>query len=156
MEFIAALNEMAAKIGLSALEPDETGSVTLLFDGRHEVSFVPDSAEGTVYFQSELADSGSLRAEDMRALLEASLSGANGAAFSINRPLDKVVIWKRFGEFASSAALEGCINEFLGQAIRWKQKLAEGGLFSGAAAQEASAADGRVSLGFMTGSFIQV
>ena len=66
MEFIAALNEMAAKIGLGALVPDAR-------QGRH---------------------------------LESEAGGR--------------------------------------------------GLFSGAAAQENSAVDGRVSLGFMTGSFIQV
>lgn len=40
MEFVAALNEIADRIGLSVLVPDETGSVTFLFDGKHEVSFV--------------------------------------------------------------------------------------------------------------------
>lgn len=155
MEFIAALNEIAARIGLSALAPDETGSVTLLFDEKHEVSFVPDDGECAVYFQCELGDSNALQAGDMRVLLEASLAGANGAAFAINRQLDKVIIWKRFGEFASSAALEKDINEFLGQAAFWKQRLAEGVAAAGAAAQEVASGQYDPS-GFMLSSFIQV
>lgn len=172
MEFIAALNEIASRIGLGAFEPDESGSVTLLFDGEHEVSFVPDGAEGVVYFQSEIADAGALREGECRALLEASLSGANGAAFAINRQLGKVLIWKRYGEFASGAVLEKEINEFLGQAIRWKRRLAEGaggdiggggeaGSFGAAGAAfdgggGANAGDAPGHLGFMMGSFIQV
>ena len=44
MEFIEALNELAAKIGIGRIVPDGTGSVTLLFDGKTEVSFRSPSA----------------------------------------------------------------------------------------------------------------
>ena len=126
MEFIEALNELATKVGLGKVGLDETGSVTLLFDGVYAISFTPDSAEDAVYFQCEIADASRLSYSDSRALLEASLAATNGAAFSINRPLEKVVLWKRFGEFASCAALENAINEFLGQIVRWKERLARG------------------------------
>ena len=135
MEFIAALNEIASRIGLGALEPDESGSVTLLFDGEHEVSFVPDGAEGVVYFQSEIADASSLGDGDCRSLMEASLSDTDGAAFSIGSETGKLILWKRFGEFPSCAALETAINEFLGQIACWQEQL-EGGLGGGADAAD--------------------
>ncbi len=126
MEFIETLNELAAKVGLGKVELDDTGSVTLLFDGAYAISFTPDAAEDAVYFQCEIADASSLSYSDARALLEASLAATNGAAFSIDRMLEKVILWKRFGEFASCAALEKAINEFLGQIVRWKERLARG------------------------------
>ena len=49
MEFMEALNELAAKIGIGRIVPDGTGSVTLLFDGKTEVSFTPDADESVVY-----------------------------------------------------------------------------------------------------------
>ena len=127
MEFLEALNDLAARIGLGRIAIDETGSVTLLFDEVHAISFTPDDVERAVYFQSEIADTSCLTEGDFRKMLEASLTDTNGAAFSINLPLEKIVLWKRFGEFSSCSELENAINEFLGQIVRWKDKLANGG-----------------------------
>ena len=127
MEFIETLNELAAKIGIGKIVPDDTGSVTLLFDGKTEVSFTPDADESVVYFQSEIADASSLGDGDCRSLMEASLSDTDGAAFSINPQIEKLILWKRFGEFPSCAALETAINDFLGQIARWQERI-DGGL----------------------------
>ena len=97
MEFIAPLSELSAKVGLGKVELDDTGSVTLLFDGAYAISLTLGTAEDAVYFQCEIADASSLSYSDSSALLEASLAATNGAAFSINRPLEKVVLWKHFG-----------------------------------------------------------
>jgi len=148
MEFLEALNDLAAGIGLERIVLDDTGSVTLLFDGVHAISFTPDDTEEAVYFQSEIADTSSLAEGDFRKMLEASLTDTNGAAFSINRPLEKIVLWKRFGEFSSRSALENAINEFLGQVARWKEKLAKGDF--GANASSSSPAPTVFSGGFIT------
>ena len=137
MDFTEALNELAAKTGLGRIVPDDTGSVTLLFDGRTEVSFTPDADESVVYFQGEMADASNLGDGDCRSLMEASLSDTDGAAFSIDRQTGKLILWKRFGEFPSCAALETAINEFLGQISRWQERL-DGGLVGGAADDSAS------------------
>ena len=146
MEFMEALNELAAKIGIGRIVPDGTGSVTLLFDGKTEVSFTPDADESVVYLQSEIsvvylqseiADASSLGDGDCRSLMEASLSDTDGAAFAIGRETGKLILWKRFGEFPSCAALETAINEFLGQIARWQERL-DGGLAGGAADDSAS------------------
>ena len=148
MEFMEALNELAAKIGIGRIVPDGTGSVTLLFDGKTEVSFTPDADESVVYLQSEIADASSLGDGDCRSLMEASLSDTDGAAFAIGRETGKLILWKRFGEFSSCAALETAINEFLGQIARWQERL-DGGLAGGAADDSASQNAG-------TFNFIQV
>ena len=129
MEFMEALNELAAKIGIGRIVPDGTGSVTLLF--------TPDADESVVYLQSEIADASSLGDGDCRSLMEASLSDTDGAAFAIGRETGKLILWKRFGEFPSCAALETAINEFLGQIARWQERL-DGGLAGGAADDSAS------------------
>ena len=85
MEFMEALNELAAKIGIGRIVPDDTGSVTLLFDGKTEVSFTPDADESVVYLQSEIADASSLGDGDCRSLMEASLSDTDGAALPAGR-----------------------------------------------------------------------
>ena len=149
MKFIETLNELAAKVGLGKVELDDTGSVTLLFDGVYAISFTPDAAEDAVYFQCEIADASSLSHGDSLALLEASLSATNGAAFSIDRPLEKVVPWKRFGEFASCAALEKAINEFLGQIVRWKERLERGGASAAGERRPAAPAPTVLSGGFI-------
>lgn len=74
MEFVETLNELAAKVGLGKVELDDTGSVTLLFDGAYAISFTPDTAEDAVYFQCEIADASLLSYSDSSALLEASLA----------------------------------------------------------------------------------
>lgn len=126
MRFIELLNELASSIGIGSVIPDETGSVTLLFDNDHEVTFMPDEDGEAVYFQCEVGDASILGFEGCRTLLEASFSQTDGAAFSIHPTLQKVVLWKRLGEFASLVELEKAINEFLGQVVTWKQRLATG------------------------------
>jgi len=125
MKIIELLNELAFSIGIGSLTPDETGNVTLLFDDEHEVTFMPDEG-ADVFFQCEIGDASMLGADGCRVLLEASFSQTDGAAFAIHPALQKVVLWKRYGEFASRAALEKAINDFLGQVVSWKQRLASG------------------------------
>ena len=126
MKLITLLNKLAASIGIGSVIPDETGSVTLLFDNEHEVTFMPDEGDSTVFFQCEVGEASQLGSDGCRALLEASFSQTDGAAFAIHPALQKVVLWKRFDEFVSLAAFEKAINEFLGQVVAWKQRLASG------------------------------
>lgn len=64
--------------------------------------------------------------EGYKTLLEASFSQTDGAAFSIHPAFQKVVLWKRYGEFTSLNAFEKTINDFLGQVVVWKQRLQSG------------------------------
>lgn len=123
MRLFNLLNELTLSVGIGGVTPDETESVTLLFDDEHEVTFLPDKNSDAVYFQCEVGDASQLRHDGCRVLLEASFSRANGAAFSIHTALQKIVLWKRFGEFASRAELEMAINDFLSQVVTWKQRL---------------------------------
>ncbi len=125
MRLLELLNELAFSIGIGSVTPDETGSVTLLFDDEHAITFMPD--EGTaVFFQCEIGDASLLESDGSRVLLEASFSQTDGAAFAIHPALQKVVLWKRYGEFASRTEFERSINDFLGQVVSWKQRLASG------------------------------
>ena len=125
MNIFEAMNELTGRAGIGRVDPDENGGATLLFDREHEVSFVPEEGDG-VCFQCEIGDAERLGEGGCRALLEASVSATDGAAFAIHRALGKVVLWKRFGEFASGADLEQAINGFLGLVIAWKARLASG------------------------------
>ena len=125
MKLLDAINELAAAARIGRVTPDEAGGATLLFDGAHEVSFTPDEAEGAL-FQCEVGDAADLGSDGCRALLEASFADAGGAAFAIYRALGKVILWRRYGEFASRDAFEKAVNDFLGQAIAWKGRLAAG------------------------------
>ena len=126
MELIHAMNELAAGIGMRAVEADETGGFTLLFDGVQEVSFAPDG-DGTV-FHAVVGGAERLDREGLLSLLEASLLGAGtgGAAFGLHRAAGELVLWKRYGEFSGRADLEAAIGKFLGLALEWKRRLAEG------------------------------
>ena len=73
MKIIELLNELAFSIGIGNITPDETGSVTLLFDDEHAVTFMPDEG-ADVFFQCEIGDASSLGSDGCRALLEASFS----------------------------------------------------------------------------------
>ncbi len=126
MNIFDAINELALAAGIGRVVPDETGSVTLLFDGVHEVTFMQDSDDGAVYFQCEMGDASRLGSDGCRALLEASFSETDGAAFAIHPVLDKIVLWKRFGEFASRTEVQNSVNGFLGTVIDWKARLASG------------------------------
>ena len=123
MRFIDVMNELASSVRIGSVIPDEEGCVTLLFDNKHEVTFMPDGDDDSVYFQCELGGASSLGLDECKALLEASFSQTNGAAFSIHPTLQKVVIWKRYGEFASLSGFEKAINDFLGQVVAWKQRM---------------------------------
>ena len=126
MRIIELLNELALSIGISSVTPDETGSVTLLFDNLHSVTFMPDKDSDAVFFQCEIGDASLLGADGCRRLLEASFSQTDAAAFAIHPTLQKVVLWKRFDDFASLPAFSKAINDFLGQVVTWKQRLNTG------------------------------
>ncbi|MBQ7650131.1 MAG: type III secretion system chaperone [Victivallales bacterium] len=153
MRIIELLNELAFSIGIGSVTPDETGSVTLLFDNEHEVTFMPDDG-ADVFFQCEIGDASMLDADGCRALLEASFSQTDGAAFAIHPALQKVVLWKRYGEFASRAEFEKVINDFLGLVVSWKQRLASGD-FSAEGASESTEPQPTQIPGLAT-NFIQV
>lgn len=126
MELIHAMNDLAAAIGMRPVEPEESGGFTLLFDGEHEVAFVPDGS--ATFFHAVVGEAADLDREALLSLLEASLLGADtdGAAFGIHKALGEVVLWKRYGEFSGKADLETAIHAFLGQVLEWKRRLAEG------------------------------
>ena len=126
MRFIDLLNELASSIGIGSVAPDETGSVTLLFDNVYPVTFMPAEDGDAVFFQCEVGDASQLGSNGCRVLLEASFSQTDGAAFAIQPTFQKVMIWKRFGEFSSLSEFEKAINDFLGQVVTWKQCLASG------------------------------
>ena len=133
MEFRAALDSVLEGMGLSVSEQADRQGFSLLFDNEHEIAFEPDGKDGTVVFHAEVGDAAGLDAAALRALLEASLLGANtaGAAFSIEPRLGKVILWKRFGEFPDGAALRRDLEVFLGQVLHWKKRLAEGVTIAG-------------------------
>ena len=126
MKLIEALNELASRAGIAQIVPEKTGCVTLLFDNEHEVSFVPEEDGCGVCFQCEVGDASQLGPDGCRALLEASYSETDGAAFAIHRALEKGILWKRFGEFYTCAEFEKAVNGFLGVAIAWKTRFASG------------------------------
>ena len=137
MKLADAMNELAGVAGIGPVVPDGDGSVTFLFDGEHEVTFSPE-ADGCVVLQCEIGDAGTLTDGACRALLEASYSESGGAAFAIHRALGKVVLWKLHGEFDSRSALERAVNDFLGQVVVWKKKIADGDLGAAGAVPDAS------------------
>ena len=153
MRLIKLLNELAVSIGINGLTPDEKGSVTLLFDNEHEVTFMPDEGDDVVFFQCEVGDASQFGSDGCRKLLEASFSLTDGAAFAIHPALQKVVLWKRFDEFASLAAFEQAINDFLGQVITWKQRLASGDV---GVAEESAVPSPQPYIPGVTSNFIQI
>ncbi len=92
MKFLEVINELVSGLGLGEVFPDDTGSVTLLFDWEHEVSFVPEEDGVTVIFQSEVGDTSHLTPNEYKALLEASFSKTDKAAFAIHPVLEKVIL----------------------------------------------------------------
>ena len=152
MNLFDAMNEFTERAGIGRVAPDETGGAALLFDREHEVSFVPEEG-GSVCLQCEIGDADRLGADGCRALLEASFSETDGAAFAIHRALGKVVLWKRFGEFASGADLEQAVSGFLGLVIAWKARLASGDIGGNGAPPVHGAPD---TLGGLAGRFMVV
>ncbi len=153
MRFIDLMNELAASVRIGSVTPDETGCVTLLFDNEHEVTFMPDEENDAVCFQCEVGDASRLGFDECRTLLEASFSQTDGAAFSIQADLQKVVLWKRYGEFASLNSFEKAINDFLGQVVAWKQRLALGDF---GVTEESAASSSHQYMPNLTPNFIQV
>ena len=151
MKFSEAMNELAAASGIGPITVDGTEGATLLFDGEHEVTFAPET-DGGVVLQCEIGDADVLGDGACRALLEASYSETGGAAFAIHRALGKVVLWKTHGEFESCSAIEKAVNDFLGQVVSWKKKLADGDL---GAPSAAGAAESPAAMGF-PGGFMAV
>ena len=126
MKFEDVLGDFSEKLGIGRLEPDAGGSVALLFDDLHEITFTPDADDGSLLMYCEIADAARLEKEDLERLLKVSLLGAEtgGAAFGIHKPLRKIVLWKRYdNSFSGVTDLENRVNAFLAQVIFWKEHL---------------------------------
>ena len=126
MQFSDAMRELAAKTGIGPLQFDGDGSVALLFDDEHEITFTPDAEDRSVLFHAELGPAPSQDASACLKLLTTSLLGAqtDGAALAVHEALGTVVLWKRHDDsFADRADLERAVNLFLAQVIAWKKKL---------------------------------
>ena len=126
MQFSDVMREPAETIGIGPLQFDADGSVALLFDGEHEISFTPDAEDRSVLFHAELDPAPSQDASACLKLLTTSLLGAqtDGAALAVHEALGTVVLWKRHDDsFADRADLERAVNLFLAQVIAWKKKL---------------------------------
>ncbi|MCR5562451.1 MAG: type III secretion system chaperone [Desulfovibrio sp.] len=142
MHFNDVMRELAEKIGVGPLQFDDNGSVAMLFDNEHEITFTPNPDDCSVLFHAELGPAPLHDGKACLKLLTASLLGAQtgGTAIAVHEALGNVVLWKRHDEnFADCAALEQAINRFLAQVISWKKQLghaphvddAEAGLPSG-------------------------
>ena len=124
MQFSLALDELAHKCGLGSFEPG--GELSLMFDGRHTVTFQCDADDRSVVLFAEICDVDALNPDSLGDLMEASLLGSQtgGASFAVARNLGKLVLWKRHDDdFPNVAALERAINSFLSAVITWKDKL---------------------------------
>ena len=126
------LAELGRATGLGDLAPDEEGSCSLLFDGKHELTLTWDKAERTAFLYSRVADGDARRSEEeWRSLLASSCLGAEtgGAAFALYGK--SLMLWKRHDAFADYSDLEKAVNNFLAQVIHWKDKLAAPGATAG-------------------------
>ena len=126
MLFTDVMHEFAENTGIGPLRFDADGSVALLFDGEHEITFTPNAEDRSVLFHAELGPAPTQDGAACLKLLTASLLGAQtgGAALAVHEALGAVVRWKRQDEgFADRAALEHAVNVFLAQVIAWKEKL---------------------------------
>lgn len=126
MTFVDIIREFGEKIGIDALTFDDEGSVTLLFDGEHEITFTPDADDHSVLFHAEMGSASHMDSNSYMKLLTASLLGAEtgGAAFAIHEALGNIILWKRHDDvFNDCADFERAVTAFLGQVIAWKDKL---------------------------------
>ena len=126
MQFSEVMSELAEKIGIAPLKFDADGSVALLFDGEHEITFTPHAEDGAVLFSAELAPAPMQSINACLELLKASLLGAKtgGAALAVHEALGTIVLWKRHDDcFTDCTDLEKAINRFLAQVIAWKEHL---------------------------------
>ena len=127
MKFTEILEQLGISMGLGALTLDTDNACTILFDGEHEVTFIADKHDNAVFLYGKTGTAYTLTQEDCMTLLQASLlgAGAGGAAFSIHKELDEIILWKRHDDaFPDLPALEKAINDFLAHLIVWKKKLA--------------------------------
>lgn len=125
MQWKYLLEELGKAAGLGVLAPDDTGSCSLLFDGRHEVTLIWDEADSSVFLYGRVADGEAGRDEEAwRALLAASCLGAEtgGAAFALYGK--SLLLWKRHDAFVDYRDLEKALNSFLPQLILWQERLA--------------------------------
>ena len=126
MQFSDAMHELAENSGIGPLRFDADGSVALLFDGEHEITFTPDAEDRSVLFHAELGPAPLQDGSACLKLLTASLLGAQtgGAALAVHEALGTVVLWKRHDDdFTDCADLERAVNRFLVQVISWKERL---------------------------------
>lgn len=125
MQFFAAMDALARKCGLSGVESGD--SLSLLFDGQHDVTFQCNKSDRSVLMFTEICNVTDMRGSWAEMLLQASLLGAQteGAAFAVSSRLGKVILWKRYDDaFEDESALEQAINSFLTAVITWKDRLA--------------------------------
>ena len=126
MKFEEILGEFTEKIGIGTAGLDEDGSIALLFDGEHDITFTPTADDNSILLHCEIGDAGNLDKESFIKLFRASLLGAEtgGAAFGVQADPDRLVLWKRHdNDFADCAMLEKVINAFLAQVMFWKEQL---------------------------------
>ena len=126
MQFDDVIHAFGEKTGMGSLAVDADGSVGLLFDGEHEITFTPDKEDHSVLFHAEVASASFLDRDACLKLLKASLLGSQtgGAAFSVQEALGKVVLWKRHDDgFEDCSDFERAVNAFLSQVIFWKDSL---------------------------------
>jgi hypothetical protein len=128
MKFELLLEQLGNATGLDGVALDSSGNCTLCFDGEHDITFTRDAEDCAIILHGEVGHVASLGPESCRALLKASLLGAetDGSSLAVNTrsDLEVVVLWKRYDDaFDDYTALEKAINRFLGQIIFWKGKL---------------------------------
>ena len=128
MRFKAAMDELVAAMGMPSVTSDDSGAFSLLFDDKFEISFSPDGEDDSVVFHADVSDASELAEGVCRSLLEQSLLGAKtgGASFSIDPTAKRVVIWKRYRDFADCGELERALEQFLGQVVFWMDRLSNG------------------------------
>ena len=145
MQFSLVLDEFARKCGLGSFEPG--GELSLMFDGRHTVTFQSDADDRSVVLYAEICDVDALNPSMLGDLMEASLLGSQteGASFAVARNLGELVLWKRHDDdFSDVVALERAINSFLSAVITWKAKLVGGVRGADAAAYPPAAGGGHM------------
>jgi len=126
MKFDLLLEQLGSATGLDGVALDASGNCTLRFDGEHDITFTGDAEDRAILLHSEVGDAAGLSSESYRALLQASLLGAEtgGSSLSVYGDPGIVVLWKRYNDaFEDYSSLEQAINRFLGQTIFWKNKL---------------------------------
>ncbi len=141
MQFNDVIHAFGEKIGIGSLAFDTDGSVGLLFDGEHEITFTPDAEDRSVLFHAEVGSASFLDRDACQKLLSASLLGAEtgGAAFSVHEAQGLIILWKRHDDgFEDVSAFERAVNAFLVQVIFWKDALKNPSTLGGGTGTEVS------------------